>query len=177
MHRRHLGCILPPPPPPDDAFQLSSPDGEWCLVGQRLGLEPCSSPQPTQWKVGDAETGELELASVGGLCIKMREQPGWSCANKSPNETAAFCGHCSAGSGTGAHRTNYFFAAPTPDAGEHASASVGERVAIRSNDCPELCLARVGSGEVAAKRPGVGLAPCAAGGAATTWVRQPSSAW
>ena len=52
-----------PPPPPDDAFQLESPGGRWCLTGpKKLGLEVCDVVP--QWRVGDPDTGELASATA-----------------------------------------------------------------------------------------------------------------
>ena len=175
-----------PPTPRGDAFQLKSPGEPLCLTGARLGVKRCSPGDPPQWRVGDASTGELEYAADGnlGFCLKMHEESGWNCANTDANKTAAFIGHCSGAGGTGAHRTNYFDLRPAASRTD-ISGSAPETVLIKSHDCPELCLARLGTGagahsdgnlvgasEPGSQQPEVGLAACSGDRrASVTWVR------
>ena len=165
----------PPPPPPPGEFQLLSPDGDWCLVGKKLGMVQsegagCVGEAP-QWDVGDAETGELQWApggtGSGSLCIKLHEEAGWDCAKMGSNGTsAAFNGHCS--SAGGAHASNYFFLSP-PGEADLVGGGAGP-MQIKSHDCPELCLVR-GSRPDEDGVVGLALGPCVGGGAATAWVR------
>ena len=160
----------PPPtsPPGGAAFQLTSPNKGLCLVGKRLGLKRCSSRDPPQWEVGDPSTGELKYAVGGdlGLCVKMHEEAGWNCANTDGNKTEAFIGHCSGASGSGAHKTNFFYLDP---AGNGRPGSAPDAVLVKSHDCPELCLARVGADTRLSE---VGLVACSGSGrASATWLR------
>ena len=186
---------------------LKSRNREWCLSGLHgLGVAACTSSisgdsagagagadstaaaagstsvqaLTPQWQVGDPKTGELEYAaSDAGLCIKLHEETGWNCANTpGTNATEAFLGHCSSGgSGSGAHKTNYFFTAPASASG----AGDGDtQVLVKSHDCPTLCLALLpsvddsddgihGSDSLAKGAPGIGLAPCSGDAASVTW--------
>lgn len=138
-------CFEDPPdvptttPPPVAAFHLAAGD-DLCLTGaQRLRLQRCggSSPLAPQWTVDDEATGELRSAVMADdECIKLHEPKGWSCDGS--NATSVFLGHCGAGDGSGAHKTNYFFLAPAPQ-GDGADGLVS----IQSHDCPNLCLAPI----------------------------------
>ena len=174
--------VVPPTPSPlQSSFQLRSPDQTWCLSGKKLELTRCMGTAPHQttlWTVGDRESGELQY--VGGvvsspLCIKMDETPGWNCANSDPNRTAVRTGHCSAGVGSGAHKSNYFYIF-TAEPNQTKS-----NVMIRSNDCPQLCLSRINQVVVDAERnphaPGyvvsmvVGLTSCAVRTSSVLWTQ------
>ena len=175
--------IPPTPAPTRNAFQLASMDRQWCL-GKKLEVVPCTTNKgvllPSQWFVGDPETGELQYAPANdNLCIKLKEQQGWNCANQNPNQTSVGLRHCSSGSGVGAHPTNYFYTVPlraTPTTGEPRDS----RVFVKSRDCPDLCLVRLpayqdytehessGSARLPTT-PRVGLAKC--GGDASAWLR------
>ena len=80
---------------------------------------------------------------------------------------AAFNGHCS--SAGGAHKSNYFFLARSlvVEGGDDGDRSE-QMVHIKSHDCPELCLARLGAG----RNLRVGLASCTGASRTTVeWVR------
>ena len=185
----HFPVVPPTPTPALHSFQLASPDETWCISGQKLGLTRCAgkgAAQTTHWTVGDAETGELEYVAAGSastLCIKLVEEPGWNCANHD-NRTAVSLRHCSAGPGGGAHKSNYFhIASPL------RQSAGSDQVLVRSNDCPDLCLARLRSGfavrenytsmalgeqPTSATAMSVGLAPCVSGHSSTAilWLRK-----
>ena len=81
-------------------------------------------------------------------------------------------GHCSAGSGSGAHRTNFFHVVSangttltsSVDFTEGGGGQQGSKVLVRSNDCPTLCLARLAQQHI-------GLAACATGGPGASWTQ------
>ena len=121
-----------PSPTPAIGFQLVK-DG-YCLISSHKFSQhdavPCGAGQPPlvpQWSVSDKTSGEL-CSTATGLCLKMNESVGWSCANTDPLVTNARLGTC--GSKGGAHKSNHFF----------FNASAGS---IESFDCPGLCIGLV----------------------------------